>query len=208
MWRGYAGGLGANPIEFITHATGDWTLRFLVITLAVTPLRKLLGMPGLIRFRRMLGLFAFFYGCLHFITYLWLDKFFDVHEMLEDVAKRPFITAGFTAFVLMVPLAVTSTAGLDPPAGREALAPAAPAGLFERGRGRGALLLAGEVGYARARWPTARCWPCCSRRGSCVAQALGLRRPPRPPAKPYPLAPGGLRGRCRPWACPTGLPLR
>ncbi len=111
LWRGTHDGLGANPIEFITHATGDWTLRFLVLTLAVTPLRKLLGKPQLVRFRRMLGLFAFFYACLHFLTYVWLDKFFDVSEMLKDVAKRPFITAGFTAFVLLIPLALTSTAG-------------------------------------------------------------------------------------------------
>lgn len=111
VWRATHDGLGANPIEFITHATGDWTLRFLVITLAVTPARKLLGMPQLIRFRRMFGLFAFFYGCLHFLTYFWLDKFFDFSEIAKDVAKRPFITAGFTAFVLLVPLALTSTAG-------------------------------------------------------------------------------------------------
>lgn len=110
-WRGLNGGLGANPVEFITHATGDWTLRFIVITLTVTPLRKLLRWPELVRFRRMLGLFAFFYGCLHLLTYVWLDKFFAWGEMLKDVAKRPFITAGFTAFVLLVPLAVTSTAG-------------------------------------------------------------------------------------------------
>ena len=111
IWRGVHGGLGANPIEFITHATGDWTLRLLVATLAITPLRKLLGIPSLIRFRRLIGLFAFFYGCLHMITYVWLDKFFDVHEMLKDVAKRRFITMGALAFVLLVPLAVTSTAG-------------------------------------------------------------------------------------------------
>jgi methionine sulfoxide reductase heme-binding subunit len=111
VWRGFSGGLGANPIEFITHATGDWTLRFLAITLAVTPLRKLLRLPELVRFRRMLGLFAFFYGCLHFMTYLWLDKFFSWAEIAKDVVKRPFITAGFTAFVLLMPLAVTSTAG-------------------------------------------------------------------------------------------------
>jgi sulfoxide reductase heme-binding subunit YedZ len=103
--------LGANPIEFITHFTGDWTLRFLVITLAITPFRKLLGWPELIRFRRMLGLFAFFYGSLHFLTYIWLDKFFDWSEMWKDVVKRPFITAGFLAFVLLIPLAITSTTG-------------------------------------------------------------------------------------------------
>jgi len=104
-------GLGANPIEAITHTTGDWTLRFLLATLAITPARKLLHLPSLIKFRRMLGLFAFFYACLHFTTYIWLDKFFNLHEMLADVAKRKFITVGFTAFVLLIPLAVTSTAG-------------------------------------------------------------------------------------------------
>lgn len=111
VWRGFHDALGANPIETITHATGDWTLRFLLLTLAVTPARELLGVPELIRFRRPLGLFAFFYGCLHFTTYFWLDKFFDLHEIVKDVGKRPFITAGFTAFMLLVPLAVTSTAG-------------------------------------------------------------------------------------------------
>ena len=106
----WGAGLGANPIEKITHVTGDWTLRFLLITLAVTPFRKLLKIPWLIRFRRMFGLFAFFYGCLHFLTYIWLDKFFNLHEMLVDVAKRKFITIGVTAFVLLIPLAITSTA--------------------------------------------------------------------------------------------------
>ncbi|HEV2697584.1 MAG TPA: protein-methionine-sulfoxide reductase heme-binding subunit MsrQ, partial [Terriglobales bacterium] len=110
-WDAYAQNLGANPIEKITHTTGDWTLRFLLIALSITPLRKLLGIPVLIRFRRMFGLYAFFYGSLHFLTYIWLDKFFNLHEMLVDVAKRKFITVGFTAFVLLIPLAVTSTAG-------------------------------------------------------------------------------------------------
>jgi sulfoxide reductase heme-binding subunit YedZ len=103
-------GLGANPIEVITRSTGLWTLTFLMITLAITPLRKLLGVPWLIRFRRMAGLFAFFYGSLHLMTYVWLDQFFDVHSMAKDVVKRPFITAGFTAFCMMLPLAATSTA--------------------------------------------------------------------------------------------------
>jgi sulfoxide reductase heme-binding subunit YedZ len=103
--------LGANPIEKITHKTGDWTLRLLLITLSITPLRKLLHIPALIKFRRMLGLFAFFYASLHFITYIWLDKFFNLHEMLADIAKRKFITVGFAAFVLLIPLAVTSTTG-------------------------------------------------------------------------------------------------
>jgi sulfoxide reductase heme-binding subunit YedZ len=111
VWRGLQHRLGANPIELITHETGDWTLIFLVITLCISPARKLIGQPLLIRFRRMLGLFAFFYGCLHFTTYIWLDKFFDWSEMLADVAKRRFITVGMTGFVLMIPLAATSTAG-------------------------------------------------------------------------------------------------
>src|SRR5258708_7890224 len=91
-WWGWKEDLGANPIEYITHSTGDWTLRFIAITLAITPLRKLLRLPDLIRFRRMLGLFAFFYGCLHFLTYLWLDKFFAWGEIVKDIGKRPFIT--------------------------------------------------------------------------------------------------------------------
>jgi sulfoxide reductase heme-binding subunit YedZ len=110
-WRGFHHDLSANPIEFITHATGDWTMRFLVITLAITPARRLLGLPDLIRFRRMLGLFAFFYGVLHLTTWLWLDKFFDPHDMWADVVKRRFITAGMLGFVLMLPLALTSTRG-------------------------------------------------------------------------------------------------
>lgn len=110
-WRALHHHLTANPIEYITHQTGDWTLIFIVITLAVTPARRLLGLLELIRFRRMLGLFAFFYGLLHFSTWIGLDKFFDWAEMLHDVRKRPFITAGFTGFSLMIPLALTSTAG-------------------------------------------------------------------------------------------------
>jgi len=110
-WRAWHQNLTANPIEFITRYTGDWTLRFIVFTLAVTPLRKLLALPDLIRFRRMIGLYAFFYGILHFTTYIWLDKFFDLADMWKDIAKRPFITAGFAAFVTMLPLAITSTAG-------------------------------------------------------------------------------------------------
>ncbi len=101
----------ANPIEYITHTTGDWTIRFVLITLTVTPLRVLLKQPNLARFRRMLGLFAFFYGTLHFATWFALDKGFDLGEMWKDVLKRTFITAGFTGWVLMIPLAITSTAG-------------------------------------------------------------------------------------------------
>ena len=105
---GASGGLGANPIEFITRSTGTWTLVGLLVTLAVTPLRRLTGRAGLIRYRRMLGLFAFFYACLHFTTYIWLDQFFDLAGIGKDIVKRPFITVGFAAFVLLIPLAVTS----------------------------------------------------------------------------------------------------
>ena len=108
-WLGLHRGLGANPIEYITHSTGWWTLAFLLITLSVTPLRRIANLPWLLRLRRMLGLFAFFYASLHFTTYIWLDQFFDVKEIVKDVVKRPFITIGFAAFVLLIPLAVTST---------------------------------------------------------------------------------------------------
>jgi methionine sulfoxide reductase heme-binding subunit len=111
FWRGFHQDLTANPIEFITHRTGDWTLRFLLITLAITPARVLLKQPQLIRFRRMLGLFAFFYATLHFTTWLWLDKDFELSEMWADVVKRRFITSGMAALLMMAPLAVTSTAG-------------------------------------------------------------------------------------------------
>src|SRR5256712_10064468 len=110
-WKAHARALGANPIEVIPHSTGDWILRSLLITLSITPLRKPTGQLWLIRYRRMFGLFAFFYGVLHFLTYIWLDKFFAFHEMLADVAKRRFITVGFTGFVLLIPLAITSTTG-------------------------------------------------------------------------------------------------
>jgi methionine sulfoxide reductase heme-binding subunit len=105
---GATGGLGANPIEFITRSTGLWTLVYLCITLAITPVRRLTGVTALARFRRMIGLFAFFFAVLHFTTYIWFDKWFDVAAMLKDIGKRPFITVGFAAFVLLIPLAVTS----------------------------------------------------------------------------------------------------
>jgi len=110
-WRAYRGNLTANPVEFLQHQTGDWTLRFLIFTLCITPFRRVLHLPELIRFRRMLGLFAFFYVCLHFLTYLGPDQSFNVAGMLKDIVKRPFITVGFAAFVLLIPLAITSTAG-------------------------------------------------------------------------------------------------
>lgn len=101
--------LGANPVEFITHSTGTWTLVGLMLTLTITPLRKITGWNSLLRIRRMLGLFSFFYACLHFITYIWLDQFFDLGAIIHDVYKRPFITVGFSAFILLIPLALTSS---------------------------------------------------------------------------------------------------
>ncbi|MPQ58637.1 sulfite oxidase heme-binding subunit YedZ [Duganella sp. FT27W] len=98
-----------EPLEFITRSTGDWTLYFLCITLAVTPLRRFTKWNWLVKLRRMLGLFMFFYGVLHFMTFLWFDHFFDLAEMWKDVLRRPFITVGFIAFVLLIPLAATST---------------------------------------------------------------------------------------------------
>jgi sulfoxide reductase heme-binding subunit YedZ len=111
IWEAFTGGLGANPTQFMEHATGDWTLRFVAITLSITPLRKILRQPQLIRFRRMLGLFGFFYGCCHFSIYLTFDQIFNLHGIWADVMKRRYITVGFTGFVLMIPLALTSTAG-------------------------------------------------------------------------------------------------
>lgn len=107
--RALSDNLGANPIETLNRYTGDWTLRFLLIALAITPLRKLSGWHAIIRLRRMLGLFAFFYACLHFLSWIWLDQYFDLNAIFKDVAKRPFITLGFTCFVLLIPLAATST---------------------------------------------------------------------------------------------------
>jgi sulfoxide reductase heme-binding subunit YedZ len=105
---GVLGDLTANPIEFVTRSTGLWTLVFLCITLAITPVRRLTGVNALVRFRRMVGLFAFFYVVLHFTTYVWFDKWFDVFAILKDITKRPFIMVGFAAFVLLIPLAATS----------------------------------------------------------------------------------------------------
>src|SRR5580693_7322680 len=110
LWDWHKDALGPNPAENIIHTNGDWTIRFLLITLSITPLRGLLGIPWLIQFRRMLGLFAFFYGSLHLLSYLWLDQFFDWAGIWKDIYKRPFITVGFAAWLLMVPLALTSTA--------------------------------------------------------------------------------------------------
>jgi sulfoxide reductase heme-binding subunit YedZ len=112
LYNAWTDNLSANPIEFITHFTGDWTLIFLLASLSVTPLRQISGWNELIKYRRMLGLFAFFYAVLHFATYMVLDHFFDFQAIVKDVMKRPYVTAGFTGFVLMIPLAITSTAGM------------------------------------------------------------------------------------------------
>ena len=110
LWRGFElDTLGANPIETVTRSLGEWTLRFLLITLTVTPLRKYTGWHWLIRLRRMLGLFTFAYGISHLLTYVWLDQFFDWEAIAKDIIKRPFITVGFAALMLMLPLAVTSS---------------------------------------------------------------------------------------------------
>ena len=111
-WQAVTDNLGANPIKEITEQTGLWTLRFVLITLTITPARRLTGWNRLIQLRRMLGLFAFFYGGLHFLTYVWLDQFFVVPEIMADVVTRPFITVGFLSFVLLIPLVVTSTTAM------------------------------------------------------------------------------------------------
>lgn len=112
LWQGFQQDtLGANPIETITRASGEWTLRLLLLTLAITPLRKYTGWHWLIRLRRMLGLFTFAWALGHFLTYIWLDQFFDWASIAKDILKRPFITLGFAAFVLLIPLAATSTHG-------------------------------------------------------------------------------------------------
>ncbi|MDH5191343.1 MAG: sulfoxide reductase heme-binding subunit YedZ [Gammaproteobacteria bacterium] len=109
FYNAFTDNLGANPVEEITLETGTWALRFLVLTLAITPLRKIFGWSILIRFRRMLGLYVFFYACLHFLAFIWFDHFFELDEMIKDVIKRPFITMGFISFVMLMPLAMTST---------------------------------------------------------------------------------------------------
>jgi sulfoxide reductase heme-binding subunit YedZ len=118
VWAASVGALGANPIEFVTHSTGWWTLSFLCLTLAVTPLRRATNAYWLIKLRRMLGLYAFFYALLHFTTYVWLDVWFDPAAIAKDIVKRPFITVGFTAFVLLLPLALTSTSAMQRRLGR------------------------------------------------------------------------------------------
>ena len=108
VWGAISDTLGANPVEVMTRQTGEWVLRFILITLLITPARKILNLPWLIKLRRMLGLFVFFYAVMHLLTYIWFDQFFDLNEIIKVIIKRPFITVGFTDFVLLIPLAVTS----------------------------------------------------------------------------------------------------
>ena len=117
-WLAWLGELGANPVETLSHRTGDWSLRFLLLTLMVTPVRRWTGWNRLQQFRRMLGLFAFFYVSLHFAVYLIFDQFFDGAAIVADVIKRPYLTVGFAAFVLLIPLAITSTHGMIKRLGR------------------------------------------------------------------------------------------
>jgi sulfoxide reductase heme-binding subunit YedZ len=109
LQKGLSNDLGANPVETINRFTGDWALRFLLLTLAITPLRRLFGWNALLRYRRMLGLFTFFYACLHFLSYAWLDQYFVLADIIRDVAKRPYITVGFACLLMLIPLAATST---------------------------------------------------------------------------------------------------
>ena len=109
IYAGLHGNLGANPVETITHATGEWALRMLLVTLAITPLRKLTGLNTIMRVRRMFGLFVFFYVSAHLLTYAWLDAFFDLAYIWDDIAKRLYITVGFAGFCLLLPLALTSS---------------------------------------------------------------------------------------------------
>jgi sulfoxide reductase heme-binding subunit YedZ len=118
VWAASAGALGANPVEAVSHSTGWWTLSFLCITLVITPLRRATNAYWLVKLRRMLGLYAFFYAALHFTTYVWLDVWFDAAAIAKDIVKRPFITVGFAAFVLLVPLAMTSTSAMQRRLGR------------------------------------------------------------------------------------------
>ena len=178
MWRGFNGDLTADPLVEITNETGIWTLRFVVITLAITPIRRLSGWNPVIRFRRMLGLFAFFYAMLHFLTYVIGDRFASLDfpdgfvawstlvnlmaSIWEDVAKRPYITVGFIAFVSMIPLALTSTAGWIRRLGGRNWQRLHRLDLSDRHRRRDPLLVARESRYAASRSSTRLSWRCCS----------------------------------------------
>ena len=118
VWAANRGALGANPVEFVTRATGWWTLALLFATLVITPLRRVTGAYWVVKLRRMLGLFVFFYAAVHFMTYIWLDVWFDLAAVARDILKRPFITVGFTALVLLLPLALTSTSAMQRRLGR------------------------------------------------------------------------------------------
>ena len=147
---GNAPEFGANPVEYITHYTGNWTIRFLLITLCVTPLRKIFNQPKLVRYRRMLGLFAFFYVCLHFMTWFILDKSFSLSDMWADVLKRRFITVGMLGFAMLMPAGHHVHRGLGAPSGIREMAAPAPADLLCRAGRRDSLLLAGEIRRAPA----------------------------------------------------------
>lgn len=116
--EGFGDQLGANPVEVVTHRTGEWALKFLLLTLAITPLKRFTGWSRLVRFRRMLGLFAFFYALLHVSTWLVLDHWFYLPDMFEDIVKRPYVTIGMATFILLIPLAATSTRGMQLRLGR------------------------------------------------------------------------------------------
>ena len=149
VYNGFTNNLTANPIKEITHFTGEWALRFLLITLSITPLRKITRKNALIRFRRMLGLFAFFYACLHFSTYLVLDQFFDWNEIVLDVAKRPYITVGFSCFCPAHP-AGGDVHQQNGATAWEQLAPAPFPDLSHCGPGHLPLPVAGQGGYPAA----------------------------------------------------------
>ena len=176
LWRAFTGDLSANPIEFITHRTGDWTLRFLLIALAVTPLRRVFGWPWAAAFRRMLGLFAFFYALLHFSTYLVLDFFFAFDLILDDIVERRYVTAGFAGFVLLVPLAVTSTNAMIRRLGGERWRRLHRMAL-RRGRRRGRCTTCGWSRSTSGRRSRTRgCWPCSSACVSGSGSVPGWRR--------------------------------
>ena len=211
VWRAFTGDLSANPIEFITHRTGDWTLRFLLIALAVTPVRRVFGWSWAAGFRRMFGLFAFFYALLHFSTYLVLDFFFAFDLILDDIVERRYVTAGFAGFVLLVPLAATSTNAMIRRLG--ASGGGACTGWPTRPASPGSCIICGWSGSTSGRRsPTPRCWPCSSacvcgsgsapgsRRRGAAAARYGRASPPEPSLRTVtgitlPRAAHGNRGR-------------
>ena len=178
IWRALTGRLGANPVEFLQHATGLWTLRFLIFTLTITPLRKLLKLPELIRFRRMLGLFAFFYVCLHFLTYIGPDQSFNLAAMWKDVGEAPLHHRRFPGICALDSARHYFHRRLDSPPGRQALANVASIDLHHGDLWCDSLLLAGEV--RRAQSTLLRCArlhlaALAARRLVCEKGALGAR---------------------------------